>query len=281
MSSDQASGEGHHRGEIFSGIFEAVWPLLSVVVIVAVLAAAVGSGLKLDVLTWPAIRYAIQDCGDKPDCRVFTQMTIDYSIVSFGAAFFLFLNSLSFVHSVQKLNRHLIGQGVESSLIRDLGVNIRLFALIPTFFWLLKIALLDATDYPTTIDEWMVILTFGGCTMADLSILVVLWRQKSSSLWSENREVLGALFYIDIPTVIGVWLIARYAPMLLKDSQTPEMMLRAISGGALVIHVVTSQFILCFLIAEAKMGRFLGMHWRRSSGTHHKEDSQIEKRSSE
>jgi hypothetical protein len=246
-----------HRKEVIGGVFEASWPLFSVAVIVAALALAKGRGWWIDVLTWPALQDYVRECSSKADCKVYTNLSIDYSIVSAGAALFLFMNGCSFIRSVLKLDRHLVEQGIEYSFLGQLGIYIRIFALLPTMFWLMKIAFLDAERWPPSTDEWAVILTFAGCAIADFFFLVVLLKQKSRAVWTENREVIGALFYIDIPTVFGVWLIAKYGPTLLQDAETKEMMLRAISGGALLIHVVTSQFILCFLVAEAKLSRII------------------------
>ena len=262
MRTREVARSGKKLYNTIRGGFEVAWPLLSVVVIIVVLAASVGSGSKLDVSTWPAVQSIAHDYGNNPDYRVYMKMTNYYSIVSFAAAAFLFFNALSFEFGVLRISDVLSTSGIHNEWRRDLALRFRLFAVLPSFLWLIKLVTLDAKTLPINFDEYLVIATFSLCAVADTLVLAVLWKRKDRTLWSENREFFGALCYIDIPTIIGVWVIARYGPVLLTDSNAPEMMLRAISGGALIIHVVTSQIILFFLIAEVRSRELLDRHWR-------------------
>lgn len=238
------------------------WPVLCVFVIVLILLVSYGHGSILDASTWPAIEKTAQECADKPDARVYVRIATYYSIVSFGAALFLFFNSCSFTARVRKISQCLsVTTGNSNETLQDISLWIRVFSIGCVMLWLAKLSVIDPKLLAMNIDEWLILLTFAFCGIADAIILIVLWRQGKRELWSANRELLGALCYIDIPTFIGVGLIARYGPALLLGSNTPDMMFKAICGGAMIIHVVTSQVILSFLVAEEKISTILEKHW--------------------
>jgi hypothetical protein len=242
---------------------QAAWPVLSVILIVILLLSCSGTGWFADIETWPTIKSVTQQCGTQSYCPDYVRIFKYYSIISFGTASFLFLNATSFIFSVQKISQKVTNAQIDSNLTRDLAVYLRFFALIPNMIWLVKIALIpEGTFGGIYLNEKLVLFTFIFCALADGLILCVLWRQKDGKLWLENREFFGVLCYIDIPTLFGIFLLVRYAPMLLDGTTTPDYIMKALAGGALIIHVVTSQIILSFLITEAKFSGLIERHWQ-------------------
>lgn len=255
-----------NHDSLLRNLFYVVWPMLLVVLVVLVLEVFVGRGGVADVNTWQVVQSILAECKE-PQCADYLSVSRQHAIVSFGAAIFLLFNALSFIFSVQKITQAMTKSGVDSDSTRNMALIFRVFAIIPTLLWSFKIVTLRGNWGGIYADEYLVLATFGLCAIADASIVAVLWKQKDGPLWLENREIIGALCYIDIPTLIGVSAIVWYGHLFESewvnhtDLAGHEPILKAMSGGALIIHVVTSQIILSFLTAQVRFNTWQETHW--------------------
>jgi len=260
-------------------------PIILGVLLVGFFCYHLGHNCPWDVSTWSSVKQVAPELDLSPDGAVYFRVEQYYAILLCVVVVVCVLNSLSFLlrgqNSISKIRESLkedafrslkdglAGKELAKEQLDDLNAEsleianndwrvklgnlsilFRALSLTANGFFAAYVAVGFAFTPPRYFDEEAIFWIFFVYMLTDIGLLLAIYGVKRGGTWGENRELLGTLFYIDIPTIISVGLILWFGPSLLSGLRAPQFMFRAIAGGAMIVHLVNSQIIQSILLGE-------------------------------
>lgn len=240
-----------------------------------------GHHCSFDVAAWSSLRETAAEFNGDPEGPIYLRVETYYVIFLCVVVTVCAVNSLSFLSRSRNaisrieemlkkdalrtatnsgLHGHLptrVIQEIEDNAKNDWRVKLGNFALMFRGVALLINGVLAgymavgfSVKPPIYFDEGAIFAMFLVFMVTDIGLLSAIYAVKKSATWAENRELLGTLLYIDFPTIISVGLIVWFVPSILSGSKAPEFTFRAIAGGGMIVHLVSSQIIQSILLGE-------------------------------
>jgi hypothetical protein len=257
-------------------------PVIAGVLVAGLLFYHLGHHCTLDVSAWSSLRETEKELSGDPNGHVYLRVETYYVIFLCVVVIVCALNSLSFLfrslNAISEIEGTLKDEALEDvteddppgqrptedeiyesdeRAKNDWRVKLGMFAVTFRGLALLLNGVLAAYlavgfSFKPRIDfdELAILSMFLVFMLTDIGLLIAIYGVKKSATWTDHRELLGTLLYIDIPTIISVGLIVLFGPSLLSGLATPESMFRAIAGGGMIVHLVSSQIIQSILLGE-------------------------------
>ncbi len=250
-SSVKAKGAGQKLLAIAHG----AWPGLAALFLFFTFYSQIDSGGILDAGRWPSALLPSCDGGD-PHCLAIREMDILIRIVTMCAALFAGLNLYDHVTIVVKAN----SVAHQSEAKRKLIEVVRYFSTYACFAgstWWVAMTWNLKSDGGSFAGEWTVIILYLIFAVTDLFFMLHSPKEKAEDLAVNYNYFFANAFFIDIPTLIGIFAIIQFSTRVIGHAFGPEgdEIVRAVSGGAIVMHVIASQIVLASLNVQLHLKR--------------------------
>jgi hypothetical protein len=237
-----ANAKSEGLGHKLLAIAHGSWPVVAALFIFLIFYFQIDSGGILDASRWPSALFPSCSGGD-PHCLAIRQMDILIRIVTMCAALFAVFNLRDHVLVIARANSD-DQEDIKAKLIGTVRYLSVFFALLGCAFWVALTWSLKPGQFFT--EEWLVISLFLIFTLTD----VVFMLHSAEQIEAVNRDYFFAnAFFVDVPTLVGVIAVLLFSASITGRAFGPgqDEIVRAISGGGIVMHVIVSQVVLASL----------------------------------